>query len=152
VISRRRLLQLAGAAASVGASSSIALARSDAFIEFVARTATAPLLGGDGGPVPVWTFNGTVPGPTIRASKGDEIRIRFRNDLDQPTSIHWHGIRIDNRMDGVAGLTQDAVNPGETFDYVFEVPDAGTFWYHSHNRSWEQVERGLYGGADRRRN
>jgi FtsP/CotA-like multicopper oxidase with cupredoxin domain len=73
------------------------------------------------------------------------VRIRLRNELEQPTSIHWHGIRIDNAMDGVAGLTQDAVEPGETFDYVFTVPDAGTFWYHSHNRSWEQVERGLYG-------
>jgi len=59
--------------------------------------------------------------------------------------VHWHGIRIDNAMDGVPGLTQDAVAPGDNFDYDFEVPDAGTYWYHSHNRSTEQVARGLHG-------
>ncbi|MEZ5451140.1 MAG: multicopper oxidase domain-containing protein, partial [Thiolinea sp.] len=60
-------------------------------------------------------------------------------------SVHWHGIRIDNRMDGVSGLTQAAVEPGGQFLYDFVVPDAGTYWYHSHNRSWEQMARGLYG-------
>ena len=59
--------------------------------------------------------------------------------------MHWHGIRIDNAMDGVPGLTQEAVAPGGQFDYAFRLPDAGTYWYHSHNRSTEQVARGLYG-------
>ena len=65
--------------------------------------------------------------------------------LPVPTSIHWHGVRIDNAMDGVAGLTQEAVPPGGTFDYEFAVPDAGTYWYHAHTNSFEQVAHGLSG-------
>ncbi|MEZ5666761.1 MAG: multicopper oxidase family protein [Alphaproteobacteria bacterium] len=93
----------------------------------------------------IWGYGGTVPGPLLRLRQGETLAVRLENGLDQPTTIHWHGIRIDNRMDGVAGMTQDAVPPGEGFDYRFTVPDAGTFWYHPHNRSWEQVARGLYG-------
>ncbi len=93
----------------------------------------------------VWAYDGRVPGPVIRARQGEPLRLRFENGLPQPSTIHWHGIRIDNAMDGVAGLTQDVVAPGEAFDYVFTPPDAGTYWYHPHNRSWEQVARGLYG-------
>src|SRR3546814_928186 len=92
-----------------------------------------------------WLYDGVSPGPTIRARQGEEVFVRLQNDLPQPTTIHWHGIRIDNAMDGVPHLTQHAVAPGETFDYRFTVPDAGTFWYHPHDRSWEQVARGLYG-------
>jgi FtsP/CotA-like multicopper oxidase with cupredoxin domain len=93
----------------------------------------------------IWGFDGVVPGPVIRVKQGGEVWVRLKNSLPQPTTIHWHGIRIDNAMDGVAGLTQEPVPPGETFDYRFTVPDAGTFWYHPHNRTWEQVARGLYG-------
>lgn len=92
-----------------------------------------------------WLYNGVTPGPQIRARKGDTVRVRLINELPEPTSIHWHGIRIANAMDGVAGLTQDAVEPGGSFDYEFIAPDAGTYWYHAHNRSWNQVARGLYG-------
>lgn len=94
---------------------------------------------------PIWGYGGTVPGQVIRVKRGSEIRATLKNALPQPTTIHWHGIRIDNAMDGVANLTQAPVNPGETFEYRFTVPDAGTFWYHPHNLSWEQVARGLYG-------
>lgn len=93
----------------------------------------------------IWGYGGAVPGPLIRVKRGGEVWVRLKNGLPQPTTIHWHGIRIDNAMDGVAHLTQKAVPPGETFDYRFRVPDAGTFWYHPHNLSWEQVARGLYG-------
>ncbi len=92
-----------------------------------------------------WLYDGVSPGPIIRARQGEEVFVRLKNQLPQPTTIHWHGIRIDNAMDGVANLTQAPVPPGETFDYRFTLPDAGTFWYHPHNRSWEQVARGLYG-------
>lgn len=102
-------------------------------------------LGFEGKTTPLWGFNGTTPGPTIRARRGDRLRVRFRNGLEEASALHWHGIRIDNRMDGVPGLTQPEVAPGEDFLYDFTVPDAGTFWYHSHHRSWEQVARGLYG-------
>lgn len=108
-----------------------------------AAPATAAL--GDGMEVPVWAFNGRVPGPEIRVRQGDSVRVLLDNAIEQPTTIHWHGIRIDNAMDGVPDLTQAAVEPGEKFDYVFTAPDAGTFWYHSHKRSSEQVGRGLYG-------
>lgn len=93
----------------------------------------------------IWAYGGTAPGPVLRAVQGERLRVTFRNNLPQPSSVHWHGIRIDNAMDGVSGLTQAAVKPGETFEYDFVLPDAGTYWYHPHNRSWEQMARGLSG-------
>ncbi len=93
----------------------------------------------------LWTYNGSLPGPEIRARRGDRIKVRLINNLEEPTSIHWHGIRIENAMDGVSGLTQDPVPPGGTFEYDFASPDAGSYWYHAHNKSWNQVGRGLYG-------
>ena len=93
----------------------------------------------------VWCYEDRVPGPILRLPQGSRLETTLINGLPQPTTIHWHGIRIDNAMDGVAGLTQEPVPPGERFRYSFAVPDAGTFWYHPHNRSWEQVARGLYG-------
>ena len=97
------------------------------------------------GPTPSLGFNGSTPGPALRVTQGDELKVNFENRTGEPSSIHWHGIRIDNAMDGVPGLTQAAVPDGGNFEYRFVAPDAGTFWYHSHNRSWEQVARGLYG-------
>ncbi|MEO0524775.1 MAG: multicopper oxidase family protein [Pseudomonadota bacterium] len=94
---------------------------------------------------PLWTFNGTFPGEALRIKQGDRVIRKLENTLPQSTAVHWHGIRIDNAMDGVPGLTQAAVEPGGAFDYDFAVPDAGTYWYHSHNRSTEQIARGLYG-------
>ncbi|WP_170335089.1 multicopper oxidase family protein [Ruegeria arenilitoris] len=93
----------------------------------------------------VWSFGGTVPGAPIRVPQGSRVQRRLLNQLPQPTSVHWHGIRIDNAMDGVPGLTQDVVPTGGSFDYDFVVPDAGTYWYHAHNQSMEQVARGLSG-------
>ena len=90
-------------------------------------------------------FNGSTPGPELRLRQGEELAVQFDNQTDQGSSLHWHGIRLDNTMDGVPGMTQPLVPPGGRFDYRFQAPDAGTFWYHSHNRSWEQVARGLYG-------
>ncbi len=77
--------------------------------------------------------------------QGDRLRVRFVNQLPQPSSIHWHGIRLPNNMDGVPGLTQDPVPPGGEFVYEFDCPDAGTFWYHPHFNSAEQLGRGLIG-------
>ncbi len=96
-------------------------------------------------PTSIWGYEGRAPGPAIRVPQGERVRRRLVNDLPQPTSVHWHGIRIDNAMDGVSGLTQEAVAPGQAFDYDFVAPDAGTYWYHAHNRSWVQVARGLHG-------
>ncbi|GMV03806.1 MAG: putative oxidase [Gemmatimonadota bacterium] len=90
------------------------------------------------------TYNGQVPGPTIEARVGDSVVVRLKNSLDEPTTIHWHGLRVPASMDGTQ-VVQPTVAPGETFEYRFTVPDAGTFWYHSHVNETVQVEKGLYG-------
>ncbi|GAA0774052.1 multicopper oxidase family protein [Roseibium denhamense] len=120
-------------------------AQAENVFELTAAPGTARLYGTDGEPSELWLYNGMLPGPEIRVKRGERVRVRFRNELEEPTSVHWHGIRIDNAMDGVAGLTQPPVMPGEMFDYDFVAPDAGTFWYHAHNMSWNQVPRGLAG-------
>lgn len=110
-----------------------------------AKVATAQLAP-DGYPqTPIWGYDGTVPGPIIRVPQGENLKLWFVNEIPQPSTIHWHGIRIENPMDGVPDLTQPAVPQGKWFLYDFTVPDAGTFWYHSHVRSFEQMGRGLYG-------
>jgi FtsP/CotA-like multicopper oxidase with cupredoxin domain len=91
-----------------------------------------------------FAYNGQVPGPPIEANVGDTIEVRLRNNLPQPTTTHWHGIRVPVEMDGTQAV-QPAIEPGQTFEYRFTVPDAGTFWYHSHTNETEQLERGLYG-------
>lgn len=94
---------------------------------------------------PVWTYNGGLPGPELRMKRGDRVIVHFTNNLPEPTTIHWHGLRIPIEMDGVPDVSQPAVEPGETFTYDFVVPDAGTFWYHPHVASAAQVGFGLYG-------
>ncbi|HYB98692.1 MAG TPA: multicopper oxidase family protein [Candidatus Limnocylindrales bacterium] len=108
-----------------------------------AAPATVPMF--DGRAFDVWAYNGQVPGPTLRVRRGDTLRVHFTNGLPQPTTIHWHGVRVPNAMDGVPGVTQEPVQPGQTFVYEFTPREAGTFWFHPHLRSSEQVERGLYG-------
>ena len=111
----------------------------------IAQVADMQLLPEEYGRTKIWGYNGTMPGPEIRVAQGSRVQRQLINDLPQATSIHWHGIRIDNAMDGVSELTQSAVKPGASFDYDFIASDAGTYWYHAHNRSFEQVARGLYG-------
>jgi FtsP/CotA-like multicopper oxidase with cupredoxin domain len=105
----------------------------------------APLVGGQNPDTAVWAFNGTVPGPEIRVRQGNRVRVAVDNRLAQETTVHHHGIRLPNAMDGVPHLTQKPIAPGETFIYEFDVPDAGTYWYHPHHNSAEQVGRGLSG-------
>ena len=94
-----------------------------------------------------WSYNGQIPGPMIRVTEGERIRVILKNELPDPTSIHWHGLRVPNNMDGVAepAITQQPVKPGETFSYEFTVKDAGTFWYHSHVETDRQIPAGLSG-------
>ena len=92
----------------------------------------------------VWTYNGSLPGPTIRVRKGDRLVVKFTNSLPEPTTIHWHGLRVPAAMDGTEAV-QNPVLPGQTFEYAFTVPDAGTYWYHPHIRSSAQIGAGLYG-------
>jgi FtsP/CotA-like multicopper oxidase with cupredoxin domain len=99
---------------------------------------------GDGVRIDGFAYNDQVPGPVIQARVGDTIVVRFRNNLAEPTTVHWHGLRISDQMDG-SPLIQDPVQPGETFEYRFEAPEVGTYWYHPHVRTNEQLEKGLYG-------
>src|SRR5688572_24714260 len=92
-----------------------------------------------------WTYNGGLPGPLIRARRGDRLIVHFSNNLPQPTTVHWHGVQVPIEMDGVPGVSQPPVKQGGTFTYDFVVPDAGLFWYHPHVMSAAQVGFGLYG-------
>ncbi len=111
----------------------------------VARPALAQLAPPEYPKTGVWGFDGLVPGRELRLRQGEQLDVSFENALPQNSSIHWHGLRIENAMDGVPGMTQDPVPPGGTFAYRFVAPDAGTFWYHPHVNSVEQVSRGLAG-------
>jgi FtsP/CotA-like multicopper oxidase with cupredoxin domain len=96
----------------------------------------------------VFTINGSSPGPVIEAVQGDLVRVTLRNrNIGAGTTIHWHGIDVPNGEDGVAGVTQNAVLPGNKFVYRFRAKDAGTYWYHSHQFSEKQVKNGLIGAV-----
>src|SRR5688572_12789689 len=94
--------------------------------------------------IKAWGFNNSFPGPVLKAQKGDTMVIKVKNNLDEPTVVHWHGIRLPASMDGTDSV-QKPIEPGEEFEYKFTVPDAGTFWYHSHQNETVQMERGMYG-------
>lgn len=100
---------------------------------------------GSGVELPAWTFNGTAPGPTLRVRQGTLVIVTLVNHLSFGITIHWHGIAVPNAADGVAGLTQDAVKPGQSYIYRFFANDPGTYWYHSHQLSYEETAGGLYG-------
>jgi FtsP/CotA-like multicopper oxidase with cupredoxin domain len=130
--------------AALAAAPWIAPARA-APVPLVARLARQQIVPPEYPATEVWSYNGTVPGPELRARQGERLRVLVRNALPQATTVHWHGVRVPNAMDGVPHVTQAPIAPGEEFLYEFELPDAGTFWYHPHERSHEQVARGLYG-------
>ncbi len=94
--------------------------------------------------IEAWGYNKQLPGPELRANVGDTLVVRLTNHLEEPTMIHWHGLRIPAAMDGTDAV-QKPVAPGEVFEYRFVLPDAGTFWYHSHANETVQMERGMYG-------
>lgn len=95
--------------------------------------------------IKTWGYNGDVPGPTIEACVGDRVRIYVTNKLPAPTSVHWHGMLVPCGQDGVMGLTQPAIKPGETFKYEFILPESGTFMYHPHFDSMTQEGMGMTG-------
>jgi len=158
--SRRRFLQgLAAGGVAIGASSLVApvWARAAAGRDVGTATGAAPVLSGSefdltvaetavnftGRPRIATTVNDSIPAPTLRWREGDTVTIRVTNHMRVPTSIHWHGIVLPYRMDGVPGVSFTGIAPGETFTYRFKVRQAGTFWYHSHTGFQEQT--GLYG-------
>lgn len=95
--------------------------------------------------IKAWTYNGAVPGPTLRAQKGDKVRVVLHNKLPESTSIHFHGLITPNAEDGVTFVTQDPIRPGETYTYEFTLANEGSHMYHSHHNSAEQVPLGLLG-------
>ena len=99
----------------------------------------------DGHEMVMFGYNGQYPGPLIQAPKDATIVVRVTNDIEMPTTIHWHGIRLDNRFDGVPGVTQAAIQRGDSFTYEVHVPDAGMYWYHPHVREDVQQDLGLFG-------
>jgi len=99
----------------------------------------------DGKTVHAWTYNGGLPGPLIKTRVGDRLIVHFTNELDEPTTVHWHGVRVPIEMDGVPDISQPEVKKGESFTYDFVVRDAGLYWYHPHVMSAAQVGFGLYG-------
>lgn len=110
--------------------------------ELTTRAVQWPIL--DGTTIAAFTYNGTVPGPMIRVTEGDQVRVVVKNELPEATTVHWHGVEVPNAMDGVPGVTQDPIEPGETFTYEFVAKPAGTFMYHSHFEGDVQVSAGLY--------
>lgn len=111
-------------------------------VDLTARLADVQI---DGKTVHAWTYGGGIPGPLIKTHVGDRLIVHFRNELDTPTTVHWHGVRVPIEMDGVPGVSQPEVKKGESFTYDFVVRDAGLYWYHPHVLSAAQVGFGLYG-------
>jgi len=145
-IDRRRFLMTSAAATlSAAVPSRWPQAAGPAPFALTAAPHEVKLIGPDEPATAVWAYNGAVPGPVLRARRGDTMRIAFSNGLDEATTIHWHGLRIPNAMDGVPYLTQDPIGPGNSFAYEFPLQDAGTFWYHPHVNTPIQVGRGLAG-------
>ncbi len=147
-ISRRRLIQSGLAVSLLSVLPACSVKRSEdrsgnLVYDITAMPSQAELVSGHR--TDVLAFNGTIPAPTIRCRQGEPVTIRFTNLLDEPTTIHWHGLRIPIEMDGVPFLSQPPIMPGETFVYRFVPPDAGTFWYHPHMNSVKQLGMGLVG-------
>jgi suppressor of ftsI len=99
----------------------------------------------DGHDLIMYSFNGQYPGPVIKVQQHSTITVNFTNNIEFPTTLRWHGVRVENQYDGVPGLTQRPVQPGATFEYQVRFPDAGTFWYHPHQREEVAQDLGLYG-------
>jgi len=150
---RRTLLRAAGGLAAgvvlaplIGTASAHATAARTVQQRLRAAATRVALVGPPYPDTDVWCYNARVPGPQIRIRQGDRLRVEVENALAEETTVHWHGIRLPNAMDGVPHLTQAPITAnGGTFLYEFDLPDAGTFWYHPHTRSHEQVARGLSG-------
>jgi FtsP/CotA-like multicopper oxidase with cupredoxin domain len=112
-------------------------------INLTARLASVEVAPGK--KVNAWTYDGGLPGPLIRGRVGDRLIVHFKNELPEPTTVHWHGVRVPIEMDGVPDISQPDVKPGETFTYDFVLRDAALYWYHPHHMSAAQVGFGLYG-------
>ncbi len=139
----RRCFLLAGVGAAVGDFGTPSHARAQIASEAFRLLRAHPAGAGVSGTGPALRYDGSLPGPTLRARRGEELRVRLVNALAEPTGVHWHGVRLPNAMDGAPPFTQPVVEPGASFDYRFRPPDAGTFWYHASIAA--QIDQGLHG-------
>ncbi|MBI5794614.1 multicopper oxidase domain-containing protein, partial [Candidatus Uhrbacteria bacterium] len=105
---------------------------------------STPLTTG-GKEIVMYGYNGEIPGPLLRVKQGSTFTVKVTNNIDLPTSVHWHGLRLDNANDGAVGVTQKEIAPGKSFTYTVKVPDEGIYWYHTHVREDLQQPMGLYG-------
>jgi FtsP/CotA-like multicopper oxidase with cupredoxin domain len=144
-VSRRAVLAGAAGAAAFTAMPGTGVMAAEQRLTLRAAPGRVRLVPEPHGLTDVWAYGGHVPGPEIRARQGDRLAVTVENGLEEETTVHWHGLRVANAMDGVPHLTQRPIGPGETFAYEIELKDAGTYWYHPHQRGHEQVGRGLYG-------
>jgi FtsP/CotA-like multicopper oxidase with cupredoxin domain len=143
MVSRRDVIAGGAAAAAAWSISPARAQQKPSAVGMTLHARGGPASAAEAGPAWRFGYEGTVPGPTLRAKQGEEVHVRIVNELPEPTSVHWHGVRLPSTMDGVPGLSQPAIEPGASFDYRFRPPDAGTFCYHAHPAS--QADGGLYG-------
>ncbi|MCL6518077.1 multicopper oxidase domain-containing protein [Alicyclobacillus sp.] len=120
---------------------------SGAHVQSFTLTAQEKSISLGGKTIQAMTFNGTVPGPLLQVRQGDLVEVTVRNQLRVPITVHWHGIPVPGSQDGVPGLTQEPIRPGESHVYRFVADRAGTYWYHSHVNSVQEIGLGLYGGV-----
>ena len=146
-VSRRSLLIAGGGAALAGLMRPrLVRAAADTLEKtLVARPGRVAIAPESSPQTDVWCYDGAVPGPEIRLRQGGQVRIAVENRLPLDTTVHWHGIRVPNTMDGAPYVTQQPIQPNGNFTYEFPVPDAGTYWYHPHAHSSEEIGRGLMG-------
>lgn len=144
-VAEAQSLQPAGWDAGLELVEAVDINRDPKIVEITLESRVVPIEITPGVRTDAWTYNGGLPGPLIRARRGDRLIVHFSNKLPQSTTVHWHGLQVPIEMDGVPGASQPPVEPGGSFTYDFIVPDAGLFWYHPHVMSAAQVGFGLYG-------
>ncbi len=120
-------------------------AQSPPAVHLAAAPASANLVMEHGFDTSVWAYNNQIPGPLLRYRQGDTLNVTLENQLSEPTTVHWHGLRVPVAMDGVPHISQKPIAPGASHSYSFALEDAGTFWYHPHMNSSRQVGKGLHG-------
>ncbi|MBX4895071.1 multicopper oxidase family protein [Rhizobium bangladeshense] len=149
LLTRRNLLKASAVAGAYGAGIAIAgkfgLAEAAPEPQLLTAVKTEAVLTKAGPTRNIMSWGHEGMPPVLRMTKGRRYAARLKNELDEPTTIHWHGLRIDNRMDGVPFLTQPYIYTGDSFDYAFTPPDAGTFWYHPHCNTLTQMGHGMTG-------
>lgn len=147
--SRRTFLKTSLAAGCVAGFANAAYSTnafaSAASTKLTAATALSGIAGSEGPATAVWAYNQTVPGPVLRRTVGDRFDLTLQNDLFEPTTLHWHGLRVPVAMDGVPYFSQPPVDAGATFQYQFDLNHSGTYWYHPHINGARQVDQGLHG-------